>query len=55
MGLGSIRVGGFGWTNGFGFTLPPLTGMRKEETLSTSTRKVETLRRGIWKEEILRK
>ena len=24
MGLGSIRVGGFGWTNGFGLILSPL-------------------------------
>ena len=24
MSLGSIRVGGFGWTNEFGLTLPPL-------------------------------
>ena len=31
MGLGSIRVGGFGWTNGSGFTLPLLVGMQREE------------------------
>ena len=24
MGLGSIKVSGFGWVNGFGLTLPPI-------------------------------
>jgi len=27
VGFGSIKVGGFGWSNGFGLTLPPLSNM----------------------------
>ena len=27
MGLGSIRMNEFGWANGFGLTLPPLSNM----------------------------
>ena len=30
MGLGSIRVGGFGWTNGFGLILSPLEGTQPQ-------------------------
>lgn len=32
MGLGSIRVGWFGWTNEFGLTLPPLIPIQKYTT-----------------------